>query len=69
MGEMERRAPTSPAYATLIQDCCDCYYSQRTALLAPSVTTAVRDLLTAHHSDLPALMRAGCAYMVCVMCV
>lgn len=64
MAEMERRAPGSTAYSALIRDCCDCYYAQRMALLAPTVAADVRRLLKEHAADLPGLLRAGCAAMV-----
>eukprot|EP00047_Mylnosiga_fluctuans_P015368 m.45508 g.45508 ORF g.45508 m.45508 type:complete len:750 (-) comp5887_c0_seq1:1435-3684(-) len=63
MVEIERRALNTPSYSALLQDCYDCYFSQRLALLRPAVVVAVRDMLTEHQHNLPALMQAGCAYM------
>lgn len=63
MQEIEKRAKTNDDFSTLLSDCYECYYEQRRALLHGMVTKTVEDLCTEHGNNLPALVRAGCAYI------
>lgn len=64
MEQLEQRTNKSQEYAQILNDCHQCYFSQRELLLGPSVESTISDLATRYHRDHCALMRSGCAFMV-----
>eukprot|EP00053_Salpingoeca_punica_P018510 m.181918 g.181918 ORF g.181918 m.181918 type:complete len:779 (-) comp17449_c0_seq1:1349-3685(-) len=64
MAEIERRGSKNPEYASLLNECFDCYYSQRAALLTPSIKTAIVTAWKDHANSLPGFVRAACAHLM-----
>lgn len=64
VAQIEERVEKRTQYWELLDDCHQCYFSQREMLLGPSVSTAMNDLATAHQRDHCALVRSGCAFLV-----
>ena len=63
--ELEKRA-SLPEYNSLLNDCHNCYFNQRRALLSPIINASLRKLSAL---DLHAAVRTGCAYVVNVSCL
>ncbi|XP_031565571.1 conserved oligomeric Golgi complex subunit 3-like [Actinia tenebrosa] len=64
MEQIEQRAYMSTEYASLLSDCQNCYFDQRSQLLTPCVTDAV-DKLTKQYAKNPcSLVRAGCSVLI-----
>eukprot|EP00051_Salpingoeca_urceolata_P020682 m.313375 g.313375 ORF g.313375 m.313375 type:complete len:885 (-) comp19663_c1_seq8:26-2680(-) len=61
--EIEKRVAANAEYASLLEDCCQCYFTQRLSLLSPSTAAAVRDMQLEHKDNLAAFVRAGCAHL------
>ncbi|CAE1225454.1 COG3 [Acanthosepion pharaonis] len=64
MEQLEQRINKSQEYTQILNDCHQCYFSQRELLLGPSVESTIADLATRYQRDHCALMRSGCAFMV-----
>ncbi|XP_059143822.1 conserved oligomeric Golgi complex subunit 3-like isoform X2 [Physella acuta] len=62
--QLEIRTEKDNEYANTLADCYNFYFSQREALLGPSISTTITDLASKHVRDHCALMRSGCAFMV-----
>ena len=68
MNEIQKRSKSNADFAALLQDCYDCYYTQRRGLLQVPVTKRMQEITVEHSADLPALVRSGCSYMARVCC-
>lgn len=68
MKEIDRRAEHNADFAALLQDCYQCYYDQRTALLGEPLNKTMDAILSGNSGDLPGFVRGGCAHMVRVCC-
>ncbi|XP_072033720.1 conserved oligomeric Golgi complex subunit 3-like isoform X2 [Amphiura filiformis] len=64
MEQIEQRLDKSPEYQSVLDECHQCYLTQRHQLLSPSITEAVMELATKHARDHCALVRSGCSFMV-----
>eukprot|EP00106_Octopus_bimaculoides_P007522 XP_014774964.1 PREDICTED: conserved oligomeric Golgi complex subunit 3-like isoform X2 [Octopus bimaculoides] len=64
MEQLEQRTNKSVEYAQILNDCHQCYFSQRELLLGPSVESTIADLAARYQRDHCALMRSGCVFMV-----
>ncbi|XP_011409219.1 PREDICTED: conserved oligomeric Golgi complex subunit 3-like [Amphimedon queenslandica] len=56
MSEVELRAEKSSDYTTLLQDCLQCYISQRRHLLSPSVTATLLELTKHKQTEYSSLV-------------
>lgn len=64
MKQIEERVENNPEYQLLLSDCHQCYFSQRSILLGPSVSAAINDLAINHQRDHCSLVRSGCAFLL-----
>nr|CAB3232543.1 conserved oligomeric Golgi complex subunit 3 [Phallusia mammillata] len=64
MEQIEQRVQKDDQYQYLLSNVHSCYFSQREMLLAPSVTSAMAELVNLNKQDHCALVRSGCAFMV-----
>ncbi|XP_076363263.1 conserved oligomeric Golgi complex subunit 3 [Tachypleus tridentatus] len=64
MEQIEERVEKNSEYQQLLEDCYQCYFTQRELLLGPGVSTAITNLAEKHKRDHCALMRSGCAFLV-----
>ncbi|GAB1606416.1 conserved oligomeric Golgi complex subunit 3-like isoform X1 [Argonauta hians] len=64
MEQLEQRTNKSVEYAQILNDCHQCYFSERALLLSPSVESTIAGLAAKYQRDHCALMRSGCVFMV-----
>lgn len=68
MKEIEKRIEKSPEYSNLLHDCLQCYMSQRSILLSPSITSSLIQFTKQHSTDYCSLVRSCCNFLsrVCI---
>lgn len=64
MEQIEERVENNVTYQQLLEDCHQCFFSQRELLLGPSVSVAITDLANTHQRDHCSLLRSGCVFLV-----
>ncbi|KAK2566497.1 Conserved oligomeric Golgi complex subunit 3 [Acropora cervicornis] len=64
MEQIEQRIHLSSEYSSLLNDCQQCYLSQRSLLRAPSVIDAVDSLAKQYERNPCTLVRAGCSLLI-----
>eukprot|EP00731_Ephydatia_muelleri_P030040 Em0021g563a len=67
MKEIESRTKINHEYHTLLEDCRQCYLTQRSVLLMPCVIATVEEIKKLYSTDHCGLLRAGCN-VLCRVC-
>ncbi|EDO40929.1 predicted protein [Nematostella vectensis] len=64
MEQIEQRSHMTTEYASLLTDCQQCYFEQRSQLLTPCITDAIEKLSKQHEKNPCQLVRSGCSLLI-----